>query len=77
MKTSFTSPSLAWSRCCVFAAASFFHLAGACAAATVPREHQEFEATLAAPYHGDGGAASRTFTISFDYPGLQGRRGVQ
>jgi hypothetical protein len=77
MKTSFTSPSLAWSRCCVFAAASFFHFGAACAADTAPHEHQEFEATLNAPYRGDGRAESRTFTISFDYPGLQGRRSVR
>jgi hypothetical protein len=80
MKTSFTSPALAWTRCCAFAAASFLHLAAAAVAppgaAPVPHEHQEFEATLDAPYHGDGRAEARTFTISLDYPGLQGRRSV-
>jgi hypothetical protein len=37
------------------------------------REHREFEATLHAPWRGDGGAApdARTFTLSFDDPGLQ------
>jgi hypothetical protein len=73
MKTLSHTPSLAWSRCIVFAAASFFHLA----AAAAPHEHQEFEATLDAPYHGDGRVDARTFTISLDYPGLQGRRSVQ
>jgi hypothetical protein len=79
MKTSFPSPSLAWSRCFVLAAASFFHLAAA--AAPAPRiapaehEHQEFEATLEAPYRGEArGTEARTFRLSFDYPGLQGRR---
>jgi hypothetical protein len=77
MKTSSSSPSLAWTCCFGFAAASFFHLAAAAGTAgTVPHEHQEFEATLDAPYHGDGRADARTFTISFDYPGLQGRRSV-
>jgi hypothetical protein len=78
MKTSITSPSLAWTRCCVVAAASFFHFGAAIAAAPAPapHEHQEFEATLAAPYRGDGRTEARTFTISFDYPELQGRRSV-
>jgi hypothetical protein len=77
MKTSSSSPSFAWTRCFGFAAASFFHLAAAAGTAgTVPHEHQEFEATLDAPYHGDGRADARTFTISLDYPGLQGRRSV-
>lgn len=75
MKTSSLIPVLAWSRCLVFAAASFFHLAAA--AAPAPHEHREFEATLEAPYRGDArGAESRTFRLSFDYPGLQGRRSV-
>ncbi|WP_230029738.1 CehA/McbA family metallohydrolase [Massilia sp. Bi118] len=80
MKTSFPTSSLAWSDCFVFAAASFLHLAAAAAAAAAstaaPHEHQEFEATLAAPYHGENHAEARTFTLSFDYPGLQGRRSV-
>jgi hypothetical protein len=78
MKTSFTSPSLAWIRCGVVAAASFFHFAAAAAprSAPLPHEHQEFEATLDAPYRGAGLSDARTFTISFDYPGLQGRRSV-
>jgi hypothetical protein len=85
MTTSSHTPSPAWSRCLILAAASFFHLAAAAApAATVPssapvlHEHQEFEATLDAPYHGDSrGLDARTFTLSFDYPDLQGRRSVQ
>jgi hypothetical protein len=82
MKTPFLSPSPAWSCCVVFAAASFFHIAGAGAAPKAPvpatHEHQEFEATLDAPYHGEGrGLDARTFTLSFDYPGLQGRRDVR
>ncbi|MGO4479083.1 CehA/McbA family metallohydrolase [Massilia sp. 2TAF26] len=81
MITSSLIPSLAWSRCLVFAAASFFHLAAAAAPAQriapAPHEHQEFEATLDAPYRGEArGAESRTFRLSFDYPGLQGRRSV-
>jgi len=81
MTTSSTSPSLAWSRCLILAAASFFHLASTAATpatAPVPHEHQELEATLDAPYHGDGlGFDARTFTLSFDYPDLQGRRSVR
>jgi hypothetical protein len=73
MKTSFTSPSLAWTRCFVLAASL---LTLGVVASPVPHEHQEFEAMLNAPYHGDGHADARTFTISFDYPGLQGRRNV-
>jgi hypothetical protein len=81
MKTSSLVPALAWSRCFVFAAASFFHLPAAAAPvqriAPAPHEHQEFEATLEAPYRGEArGAESRTFRLSFDYPGLQGRRSV-
>ena len=44
------------------------------AGATVPDDHREFEATLSAPYRGQGGRQlpdARTFTLSFDYPGLQ------
>jgi hypothetical protein len=82
MKTPFLSPSPAWSRCVVLAAASFFHFAGAGAAPKAPvpaaHEHQEFEATLDAPYHGEGrGLDARTFRLSFDYPGLKGRRNVR
>ncbi|MGJ7918148.1 CehA/McbA family metallohydrolase [Massilia sp. LXY-6] len=72
MKTSSLSPSPAWSRCLILAAASFCKLA---AAVPVPHEHQEFEAMLDAPYHGEGrGLDARTFTLSFDYPGLRGHR---
>jgi hypothetical protein len=82
MKTPFLSPSPAWPRCVVLAAASFFHFAGAGAAPKAPvpaaHEHQEFEATLDAPYHGEGrGLDARTFRLSFDYPGLKGRRNVR
>jgi hypothetical protein len=78
MKTSFFLPSLAWSCCVVIAAASFSQFAAAAAppGAPVLHEHQEFEATLDAPYHGDKRLDARTFTLSFDYPGLQGRRSV-
>src|SRR5690242_10161222 len=80
MKTSFTLPPLVWSCCIAVAAASFFHFSVAAAAvssAPAPHEHQEFEATLSAPYHGEQrGLDARTFTLSFDYPGLQARRGV-
>jgi hypothetical protein len=49
--------------------AAFF--ACSCAAAAGPSEHREFEATLDAPFVGDSpAAAARTFTITFDYPGL-------
>ncbi|ALK99309.2 MULTISPECIES: CehA/McbA family metallohydrolase [unclassified Massilia] len=80
MKTSSPSPFLAWTRCLVLAAASFSHFTAAAAAppsAPARHEHQEFEATLAAPYHGERrGLDARTFTLSFDYPGLLGRRDV-
>jgi hypothetical protein len=92
MTTSSLTLSPAWSGCLVLStAASFFILAsvlsGQAAAAAVsaavsatapaPHEHQEFEATLDAPYHGEGREAeARTFTLSFDYPGLSGRRSV-
>lgn len=40
-------------------------------AATIPIEHREFEATLDAPFVGEAPARdARTFTITFDYPGL-------
>jgi hypothetical protein len=44
-------------------------------AAQAPLEHGEFEATLYAPFHGDAAAPpgrsdARTFTLTFDYPGL-------
>ena len=78
MKTSFPFPFL------VLAAASLFNPVKMPVAAAAPavtaaarHEHSEFEATLDAPYHGDGGAArrgqpeARSFTLSFDYPGLQ------
>jgi hypothetical protein len=84
MKTSFPIPPLVWYCCVAVAAASFFHLKAASAApasnAAPPaqHEHQEFEATLNAPYHGAGpGFDARTFTLSFDYPGLQQRRSVR
>jgi hypothetical protein len=63
------------------AAASFLTLSlpGPATAASAPaqHEHQELEATLDAPYHGEGrGTEARTFTLSFDYPDLSGRQGV-
>jgi hypothetical protein len=53
-------------------------LSGAAESAAVPLDHREFEATLNAPYRGDGGARpdARTFTLSFNYPGLQLARAV-
>jgi hypothetical protein len=50
----------------------FVLLSGAAETAAVPIDHREFEATLNAPYRGDGGLRpdARTFTLSFDYPGL-------
>ncbi|MCS0629092.1 CehA/McbA family metallohydrolase [Telluria mixta] len=64
MKTSILLLSL------VLAAAGVFNSA---AAATL--EHREFDATLLAPYHGEDRDA-RTFTLSFEYPGLRARRRV-
>ena len=54
----------------VLAAAGVFNSAPA---ATL--EHREFDATLLAPYHGEVRDA-RTFTLSFEYPGLRARRPV-
>lgn len=56
MKTSLLPPLLALSLCCSLAQAA-------------PAEHQEFEATLLAPFQA-GAAPGRTFTLSFAYPGL-------
>jgi len=39
-------------------------------ATAAPAEHREFEATLHAPFQA-GVAQRRTFTLSFDYPGLE------
>jgi hypothetical protein len=85
MKTLISLPPLARSCCVAVAAAGFFHFSAASAATPpapasppVQHEHQELEATLNAPYHGEGrGVDARTFTLSFEYPGLQGRRDVQ
>jgi hypothetical protein len=66
MKTSLRAhPALALLfACCVATAAP----------APAPVEHSEFEATLYAPFHGDQATKarpdSRTFTLTFDYPGL-------
>lgn len=54
MKTSYLLFSLGL--CCTLALAA-------------PDEHQEFEATLHAPFQAAGGQG-RTFTLDFDYPGL-------
>jgi hypothetical protein len=68
--------------CIVLALASLLHLAAtpATAMAAMPpagivpaqHEHSEFEATLNAPYRGDGQGQpeARSFTLSFDYPAL-------
>jgi hypothetical protein len=72
MKTSFLS-SL---RLALLLAACHAAHAGA-----APTEHREFEATLNAPYRGDAPAIAaqpeaRTFTMAFDYPGLETPRTV-
>jgi hypothetical protein len=52
-------------------ALAVFFACSCAAAAAGPSEHREFEATLDAPFVGDSpAAAARTFTITFDYPGL-------
>ena len=56
MKTSLIFPLLALSLCCGLAHAA-------------PAEHQEFEATLLAPFQA-GAVQGRTFTLHFAYPGL-------
>lgn len=56
MKVSLLPPLLALSLCCSLAQAA-------------SAEHQEFEATLLAPFQA-GAAPGRTFTLSFAYPGL-------
>ena len=56
MKTSFLPPLMALSLYCSLAHAA-------------PAEHQEFEATLLAPFQA-GAARGRTFTLGFAYPGL-------
>jgi len=47
--------------------------------APAQHEHREFEATLHAPYRGANRKQpdARTFTLSFDYPGLERGRGVR
>jgi len=66
----------------VLAAASLFNPVKLPAAKAAPvviaaaqHEHSEFEATLNAPYRGDGTKRgqpdARSFTLSFDYPGLR------
>ena len=68
MKTSIPTLSL------VLAAAGVFNpWFGSASAATL--DHNEFDATLLAPYRGDVRDA-RSFTLSFDYPGLYARRPV-
>jgi hypothetical protein len=72
MKTSFLFPLR---RALLLAAC---HVANAGAA---PIEHREFEATLHAPYQADASVAAsqseaRTFTLAFDYPGLETPRTV-
>ena len=54
MKTPFPAPFLALLLCCSLAHAAL-------------AEHQEFEATLHAPFQ--SAASQRTFTLGFDYPG--------
>lgn len=61
MKTASFTISLALSLCCSLAHA-------------VPAEHQEFDATLHAPFRSN--APQRTFTLSFEYPGLTQPRSV-
>jgi hypothetical protein len=82
MKTSSCFPSL------VLAAAGLFNPIGVPLASAAPavvaaarHEHSEFEATLNAPYRGDGAGRgqpdARSFTLSFDYPGVQRRVGAR
>ena len=73
MKTSSLTPFLL-----VLAAAGVCNPCARAAVVGPIHEHREFDATLAAPYRGDAGAQpdARTFTLSFDYPFLQGRRPV-
>jgi hypothetical protein len=58
----------------------FAMLLACCSASAAPTtiEHGEFEATLYAPFHGDGpspgSADARTFTLTFDYPGIGGAK---
>jgi hypothetical protein len=69
MKTSIPTLSL------VLAAAGVFNpWFGSASAATL--DHNEFDATLLAPYRGDVRDA-RSFTLSFNYPGLHARRPVR
>jgi hypothetical protein len=90
MKTLFPTPSPVLSWPALVAMASLFHFAPATAAVsnTLPpprvivaaqHEHREFEAMLHAPYRGDGRGQpdARTFTLSFDYPGLEKRRAAR
>ena len=83
MKTRSLTPSLL-----ALAAAGLIHSCAASAAAlpsaplpvaAAAHEHREFDATLHAPYRGDGRGQpeARTFTLAFDYPGLQERRAAR
>src|SRR3954469_12503221 len=50
----------------------------ACALAA-PSDHREFEATLYAPYKAESAAGARerrTFTLNFEYPGLERAQAV-
>jgi hypothetical protein len=79
MKTTSLTPSLL-----VLAVAGVFNpwaeraAAASPPASTAVHEHREFDATLLAPYRGEPGSRpdARTFILSFDYPGLRGRRPV-
>jgi hypothetical protein len=83
MKTSSTTPFPVLTWPALLAVASLFNLAFCADADAAPagpivaaqHEHREFEATLHAPWQGDGRGQpdARTFTLSFDYPGLQKR----
>jgi hypothetical protein len=59
-------------KCCI----TFIASEPEAGAGAAPADHREFEATLYAPYKADAGAGpaqpdARTFTLNFDYPGLE------
>lgn len=85
MKTSFLLPPFVLAL--LLPLASLINLAAMSLASAAPaariaaarHEHSEFEATLNAPYRGDGQGQpdARSFTLSFDYPGLRKRLGAR
>jgi len=79
MKTSFLLPVSALALASLINLAPLPTSAAPVRIAAAQHEHSEFDATLNAPYHGDGRGQpdARTFTLSFDYPGLQKRLGAR